>query len=286
MPSHEELVARERAVRDVLERGVEERLRAIPGVIHVSIGLKEQGGRVTQRHSIRVYVERKVDEDQLTAEQRVPREIDGVPTDVNVAKRFEFARDSTRYRPVKGGIMITNRIIALKAAGTGTKMQIGTFGCTATRTSDSSVVLLSNWHVLTCNGADNGDPIFQPGPTSLPTLDVSQLPLLPSDDTDKIARIVDAQITSKVDAGIARIDVSSCCRCCGIDYRDEINGLSIAGHPPSNNILGVRAAVSGATVYKVGIATGRTVGQVVDTNTGALSGTLNGVNYTLNGQIE
>src|SRR5438045_8694248 len=120
MPSREELVARERAIRDVLERGAEERLRAIQGVVHVSVGLKEQGGGVTQRHSIRVYVERKVDEDQLAPEQRVPPEIDGVPTDVNIAKRFEFARDSTRYRPVKGGIMITNRITALKARGHGT----------------------------------------------------------------------------------------------------------------------------------------------------------------------
>src|SRR5256885_6502098 len=171
MPTYEELVAAEQAIRAVLVSGAEKRLRAIPGVVHVSVGLKETAGQATGGHAIRVYVKEKIPEDKLSSAERIPREIDGVATDVNATQRFDFARDSTRYRPVKGGIMITNRIIALNAAGTGTKMGIGTFGCTAKRTSDSSIVLLSNWHVLTDNGAVNGDPIFQPGPTAIPTVD-------------------------------------------------------------------------------------------------------------------
>lgn len=285
MATYEELVTTEQSIREILRKGAEARLRSIPGVVHVSVGLKERAGRATSQHSIRVYVREKLPEVEVPTAERIPTVIEGVPTDVNVPRKIGFAADTTRHRPVLGGIQVGNKIIALNAAGTGTQMNRGTFGCTATRTSDRSVVLLSNWHVLMANGARNLDPIYQPLPTSLPALDPASLPLRPSDDTDVIAKIVDSSITAKVDAAIARIDVSPCCRCCGVDYRDEINGLSVGGHPLSNNILGQRAAVSGAAVYKVGMASGRTAGRVVDTSSGDLEGTHEGVAHTLNGQI-
>ena len=286
MPSRQELLAANAAIRKVLDSGAEARLRAIPGVQHVSVGLKVQGHKVSNDLCIRVYVRAKRPDAELDAVERIPREIAGVPTDVNVVRRPEFTVDSTRYRPLKGGIMISNQIIGLNQSGTATTMERGTFGCTATLNRDGSPVLLSNWHVLMANTARIGEPIFQPAPTFLPTLDPAQLPLRPDDDDDVIAHIVDARITDKVDAGIARLDVSSCCRCCGLDFDDEILGLSVGGNPPSNGILGSRPVVAGSTVYKVGITTGRTVGTVVDAATGDLEGSLGGVTYTLTGQIE
>jgi hypothetical protein len=286
MPSREELVRAHAAIQAVLDGGALERLRAIPGVRHVSVGLKVQRGKVSRDLCIRVYVKAKRLETELSPDERIPPEIDGIPIDVNVTRTPTLTIDRTRYRPLQGGSLISNRVIGLNQSGTEAFMELGTFGCTATRTSDGSPVLLTNWHVLMANGGRVGEPIFQPAPLRIPRLDPAQLPLRPTDREDAIAFIVDGRVTDKVDAGIARLDVSSCCRCCGLDFRDEIVGLSEGGRPPSNSVLGMRAAVAGSTVYKVGATTGRTVGTVVDATTDDLQGSQDGVDYTLTGQIE
>lgn len=288
MPTYEELAAAEQAVRDVLARGAEAELMAIPGVIGVAAGLKERGGTVTPQHAIRVYVREKKPEDALAPAERIPREIGGVPTDVNVVPDFGFNVDNTQYRPILGGIQISNRIIDSNAAMTGTQMSRGTLGCIATRTADKSPVLLSNWHVLMANFARKGDRVYQPAPTSIPPVSLGDLPLRPKpdDDTNAIGRIVDSVISDKVDGAIARIDVSSCCRCCGIDYKNEINGLSAGGQPASNFIRGQRAAVAGMTVYKVGMMTGRSVGTVVTPTMPSFGITSGGTTYNFTGQIE
>jgi hypothetical protein len=286
MPSYDELVAAEQAIRDVLARGAEAELRASPGVVHVSVGLKERAGQVTPQHAIRVYVREKRPVDQVPPSERIPPEIDGIPTDVNVVGNYGFTADNTRYRPILGGIQVSNRIIDVNDAMTGTQVHVGTLGCIATLDSDRSPVLLSNWHVLMANTAAVGDRVYQPAPTSIPSVDLADLPLRPTDDTDAVGKIATSSITAKVDGAVARIDVSSCCRCCGIDYRNEVNGLSVGGHPPSNAIVGQRPAVAGMTVHKIGMQTGRTVGHVVDPNLPSFDVTLRGHTYTFTGQIE
>lgn len=288
MPSYEELAAAEQAIRDVLARGAEAELLAIPGVIGVAAGLKERGGTVTPQHAIRVYVREKKPEDALAPAERIPREIGGVPTDVNVVPDFGFNTDNTQYRPILGGIQITNRIIDSNPTMTGTQMSRGTLGCIATLTSDNSPVVLSNWHVLMANFARTGDRVYQPAPTSLPPVSLADLPLKPrpDDDTHAIGRIARHAISSKVDGAVARIDVSSCCRCCGIDYKNEIHGLSVGGQPASNLIRGQRPAVGGMTVYKVGMMTGRTVGTVVTPAMPSFGITAGGTTYNFTGQIE
>lgn len=264
MSGTEELIAANRAIRDLLESGVEEQLRALPGVFHVSVGLKERAGEVTDRLCIRVYVREKKEPGTLPASQLVPREIAGVPTDVNVVPRIGFTADNSRYRPIKGAIQISNRIVDVNDAGTRTQISRGTLGCIAIDLTDRSIVLLSNWHVLMANRARVGDRVYQPAPTSIPPVSLLELPKRPEDDTDAIAKIVRSVISDKVDGAIARVDVSSWCRCCGIDYREEIVGLSVGGRPGSNFIVGRRAATGGMTVFKVGQSTGRTEGRVVD----------------------
>jgi hypothetical protein len=283
--SYDELVERERQIRDVLARGGEQQLRSLEGVVHVSVGLRERGGAVTDDHAIRVYVRQKLPLEQLAPAERIPAEIDGIPTDVNVVSEFVFATDNTRYRPLLGGIQITNRIIDMNDTMTGTQLARGTLGCFATRISDGSQVLLSNWHVLAAGGGHNGDRIYQPAPTSIPPVDLADLPLRPQDGDDAIGKIVQTVINNTVDCGIARLDLSSWCRSCGLDFHDEINAISVGGHPPGNGIVGQRAAAGGMNVFKVGQHTGRTAGRVVDPHAHSFTITEGGVNYTFDGQI-
>jgi len=285
-PTYAELAATEQRIRGVLTAGAEERLRAIDGVLHVSVGLKERGNQVTTQQVIRVYVRQKRPADQIPPAELIPPEIDGIPTDVNVVKEYGFTADNARYRPILGGIGISNRIIDANEDMTGTQVSRGTLGCIATLTADRSPVLLTNWHVLMANGARVDDKVFQPPPTSIPPTDLADLPVRPKDDDDVIGKIAKSAITEKVDGAIARINVSSCCRCCGIDFQNKIKGLSVSGHPPTDAIVGQRPAVSGMQVFKVGRVTGRTAGHVVDPNFPEFSITRQGTTYTFTGQIQ
>jgi hypothetical protein len=65
----------------------EQRLLSLPGVTGVDIGYKIVNGQKTNELVIRIYVEEKKDEDKLPAEQIIPKEIEGVKTDV-IQQRF------------------------------------------------------------------------------------------------------------------------------------------------------------------------------------------------------
>jgi hypothetical protein len=285
MKTNKQLKAENNAIREMLRTGPETQLRAIPGVVHVSVGLKETNGKVTDQLCVRVYVEQKKAKEALPAAQLIPSEINGVPTDVNIVGRFEFQDDNTKYRPIMGGIQISNRIIVLNAAGTGTEMSRGTLGCTAVDTTDDAPVILSNWHVLYGSSGRTGDKVYQPPPTSIPPVELGDLPARPRDEEDKIGVLRRKEISSTVDGAIATIDVSSCCNCCGIRYSNEINGLSVGGRPPRNTIVGDQRAVSGMTVFKVGKSTGRTEGVVVDDNHPSFDIVKDGTTYSFTGQI-
>ncbi len=285
MKSNEQLRAENQQIRAMLAEGVECSLLSFPNVLHVSVGLKESGGRLSDQLCVRVYVNRKLPPSELRVEQTIPRQVHGVPTDVHVVGAFEFSEDNTRYRPIKGGIQITNRIIDLNEAGNGTQISRGTLGCIAIDTTDNAPVILSNWHVLYGEDGRNGDKVYQPPPTSIPPTDLADLPLRPDDNTDKIAILRRSQISSSVDGAIAAIDVSSCCHCCGIHFSNEINGLSVANRPPRNTIVGDERAVSGMVVFKVGKSTGRSEGVVVDDNHPTFSISRGGSTYSFSGQI-
>lgn len=289
MKTDEQLRSENKAIRDMLAAGAEEWLRSLPGVIHVSVGLKEKDGKMTDQLCVRVYVKEKKEKEALSPDELIPPDINGVPTDVNVVGEFEFSEDNTKYRPIKGGIIITNRITVLNEAGTGTEISRGTLGCIAIDTTDNAPVMLSNWHVLYGSAGRNGDKVYQPSPTSVPPADLGDLPVRPKDDNDKVGVLRRKEITEKVDGAIAAIDVSSCCHCCGIHFSNEINGLSKVENgqprPPRNTIVGDEKAVSGMTVFKVGKSTGRTEGKVIDDNHPSVTIPKDGTNYTFTGQI-
>lgn len=285
MKTTEQLRAENDAIKERLAAGAEAKLRSIPGVTHVSVGLRQKAGHATDELCIRVYVREKRNPGDIPAAELIPAEIDGIATDVNTIGTFEFQADNTRYRPIQGGAQITNRIIDVNAAGTGTQLSRGTMGYIALDNTDNAELLLSNWHVLTANAGGPGDKVFQPAPSSIPQVSLLNLPLRPADDTDKIGVIRRTVISNKVDGGIATIDVSSCCHCCGIHYTNEIPGLSVAGRPPGNTIVGDEPAVGGMAVFKVGQMTGRTEGVVVDPNYPSFSITRGGTTYPFTGQI-
>jgi hypothetical protein len=96
-----ELRAENEAIPEMLATGPEDQLRAIPGVKHVSVGLKDTGGKVTDQLCIRVYVKEKKDQQELTPAELIPSDINGVPTDVNVLPEIEFQDDNRKYRPIQ-----------------------------------------------------------------------------------------------------------------------------------------------------------------------------------------
>jgi hypothetical protein len=53
-----------------------------PHVVGVAVGYCTRAGERTQDIGVIVMVERKVPQDQLTPEEIIPRELDGVPVDV------------------------------------------------------------------------------------------------------------------------------------------------------------------------------------------------------------
>ncbi len=129
-------------------------------VVGVAVGNKWIRGRETDDLCILVFVEHKRPEDQLRRRDIVPKQFDGVPTDVVETGRFQALQSvqavgverTKRMRPAPGGVSIGHyRITA------------GTLGVLARR--EGRPVILSNNHVL-ANGNDArvGDPILQPGP--------------------------------------------------------------------------------------------------------------------------
>jgi hypothetical protein len=234
MKSIEELKAEEARIRAILDGGAEAELRAIPGVIHVSVGLKQINGTATDEFSIRVYVAEKKDPAAIPAAERIPKSIQGVPTDVNQVKVVSAHEDTAKYRPITGGIEITNNVP--NANG---KIGVGTLGCLATDNTDAKTVLVTNFHVI---GGTAGVTVLQPAVAG----------------ADVIATVKRGQITGTIDAAIAEIAP-------GIATTgDEINGLFLN---LSNHIAGVTDPVGGMRVFKVGRSTGLTSGKVVDADT-------------------
>ena len=285
MKTNEELRAENQAIREMLATGPADELLALPGVVHVSVGLKETNGEVTDQLCVRVYVKEKKDKEALSPTELIPPNVNSVSTDVNVIPEFEFQEDFTKYRPIKGGIQISNRIIELNDAGNGRQIHRGTLGCIAIDTTDDAPVMLSNWHVLYAASGKNGDKVYQPPPVNLALVQLGDLPFKPKDEVDKIGVLRRKEIDNSVDCAIAAIDVSSCCHCCGIHYSNEIPGLSKNGVPPRNTIVGDERATSGMKVFKVGQASGRTEGKVVDDNYPNFPITKDGTTHEFFGQI-
>jgi len=139
----------------------EAKLFARANVVGIAVGRKVVGGQETDRPCVVVFVDRKVPEAELRRRDIVPKDLDGVPTDVVETGRFQALglveptglSRTARVRPAPGGVSIGH-----------VRITAGTLGVLARR-RDGTPVLLSNNHVLANgNEARAGDPILQPGP--------------------------------------------------------------------------------------------------------------------------
>jgi hypothetical protein len=139
-------------VRAVLHRN-RSRLLTQANVVATGVGYKATRGAGTDVLSIVCSVTKKVPFDSLAPSDRVPAELDGVPTDVIATGVIRALQSRTaRHRPAPGGVSIGHRDITA-----------GTLGCLVRRAGQ--VFILSNNHVLAnSNDGQRGDAILQPGP--------------------------------------------------------------------------------------------------------------------------
>jgi hypothetical protein len=126
-----------------------EKLREFPGVERIGFGLKERAGQVLAECVFRVYVRLKKPLSELTSEEVIPAEIDGITTDVIVLHDAEpLCR--TNLTP---GKQIT-REVPNWFEGT------GTLGCIVRK--GSSTYILTNEHVIVPPSPSRSVDVYQP----------------------------------------------------------------------------------------------------------------------------
>jgi len=145
------------------------------GVVGVGIGQKEVEGKATEVTSITILVEKKVRDSLLPIENRLPRELNGIPTDVvSIAgddafmkvhlRQSQLPRDdrTKRWRPAPSGVSVGHYLL----------QGAGTLGAWVSDSISGEPLLLSCWHVIANMGhCRKGDPVLQPA-----VLDGGKLP--------------------------------------------------------------------------------------------------------------
>lgn len=139
------------------QRDFQEELLRRKNVVGVAVGYKNYKDETTDQLALAVLVEQKKPAEALTPEDFIPKEINGMPTDVIEVGRLEaHTTPRDRFRPtVPAGVSIGHYLVTA-----------GTIGAIVFEKSTGEPLILSNNHVLAnSNFATIGDPILQPGPT-------------------------------------------------------------------------------------------------------------------------
>src|SRR6185503_8180224 len=147
------------------------RLMKIPGVLWVGYGTKERNGELTKESALRVYVGEKKPPAQLTKEQMIPVEVNGLITDVlkiESSRPLASCQELGPNEKAIGGITISNlksMKAALASSGSSTTAsdEFGTLGCVViinSETSKDRFALLTNHHVLEKNGGNVRDTVY------------------------------------------------------------------------------------------------------------------------------
>jgi hypothetical protein len=220
---------------------------ALPGpspaenIVGLGVGEKVTLNRLTGALAVKIYVRRKYPEADIAQAERIPGEIDGVPTDIEEVGTIEalsagctVARRQ-RQRPAPCGVSVGHLAIS---AGT-----IGAVVRDSSKTDNGKRYILSNNHVLANNNsALAGDAIWQPGKFDGGT---------PSDQIGTLARFVPLDFAggdNRMDAAIAEITP-------GVVVDDLCAIGPLAGRvTPTRNL----------TVLKHGRTTGLTRGVITD----------------------
>lgn len=199
-------------------------------ILGVGYGAKMVGDTSVEDLAVRVYVRAKRASTHLRADERIPEQVNGRPTDVIAVDDL-----TALERPVRCGVSVGH--IAITA---------GTLGAVVERGGgDDDRYILSNNHVLAAsNEAAIGDPILEPGP-----LDGGD-PDDPIADLTEFVPIHFDGTANHVDAAVARLRDPA-------DVIPEIIDIGAPKLPP------VDAALY-QSVRKHGRTTAHTVGVIVD----------------------
>jgi len=165
---------RELAFRLAVPRGALRAVNPIPSenTLGIGIGEKISDGKQTGVLAIKLFVRMKFSKSELKSNHILPKEIDGIPTDVDevgVFRRFPSGAPARAW--AKGGAMPNPRT-KIRPAQPGCSIgyqdpsnqivMAGTFG--AVVKDKDGLYVLSNNHVLADeNRLPLGSPIFQPG---------------------------------------------------------------------------------------------------------------------------
>lgn len=236
----------------------QELMRRFPEIVSVDLGIRWTDGKQVNEMVWRVFVKEKKAANLLKPEEMIPKEIEGLRTDVFTYLPISLEEDISSYRPMWGGAQIA-------ASGGGS----GTMGCFVTDNLNSNYVcILSNSHVL---GTAAGFITGQPNAASAAYCCC---------DATGVATVVRG-IIGTVGGGAANIIDASIARVMGelpADTRNVYYANNILEIGP---VFGSSAGVMmGDVVRKRGRTTELTVGTVQSTNTTvALTG---GPTYTSN----
>lgn len=180
------------------KEAAEASLFKLKGVTGVDVGYKYSNGKRTDEVTIRVHVKQK--QKNVNSKERIPKEINGIKTDVLEMEVFpqvasmqldqiNLLADTNTYATVKGGVSIgPERVI-------NGFVYTGTLGCIVKDNVTNNPVLLSNFHVMCVDNNWNiGDFMCQPSrvDTGVP-------------GTDRIGALSRAVLSSKVDGAISTL---------------------------------------------------------------------------------
>jgi len=155
-------------IKDIikLKRLVEKELLSRPNVCGVDVGYKYSGGKKTDEIAIRVFVRKKAVD--LSDEEKIPKEISGIKTDI-IEEEFkinsrEYDRnvraDFDSYETLIGGMRIEMPTEANPKSGV---FNIGTIGMIVKDKSTGLPLMLTNYHVVSSGtSVYNNSPIHQP----------------------------------------------------------------------------------------------------------------------------
>ena len=252
MPTHDELMAAKDRAATVLLR--------LPNVTSVGIGGRVRAGQRIPELVLKVYVDAKVPADQLAAADRIPAEIEGLPTDVvqmptvgtgAVATpappgqpAIPFAnRDQDKKRPLLGGTHMEG--------GLSENDYMGTLGCIMISTTDATkAYAFTNWHVM--QGQNQKDPTIGQTKAGQPTNKESSTKCC----SHIIGTLTAGERTTSTDAALIALQPGMQWQADVVDIgplADEhpVDGTEAGTHPAVRK-RGARSRLSGGVIDSIG----------------------------------
>jgi len=242
------------AIRPVKE-SVEDQLLAKAGVVGVDIGEKVSNGKNTGELSIIVFVEAKKSKEDLGARDLIPKQMDGVKTDVQeLVIELQPARqlldisaqvDGAAYPTLTGGISMgpvrTVYLTPPDVPTAGNYVFVGTLGAMVRDRATGATMAMTNFHVACVNnGWAVGDRMVQPS-----RVDGG------NPATQQFGALTRAVLSENVDGAVVTVDAGH-----AWDY-------TVAG---IGDVAGSTPATVGMAVQKRGRTTEHTFGTVASTD--------------------